>query len=67
MKDFVSFVTYLQSIYFMSTRIFKYKINGFYVLQIKISYIHDKTHLSHKNMVKLYFEVDYVWWINKYL
>ena len=43
MKDFVSFATYRQSMYFMSIRFLKYKINGFRVPQFKLAYICDTT------------------------
>ena len=46
MKYFVPFVTDHQSVFFMSTRFLKYKINGFRVPQFQLSYIHDKTHTS---------------------
>ena len=47
MKDFVSFGTDCQSIYFMSTRFLKEKINGVRVPPFQIAYIHDTTHISH--------------------
>ena len=66
-KDFVSFGTYRQSIYFMSTRFLKDEINGVYVTQFQLDYIHDKTHISHRKMVNLCHEVPYMWWVNQYL
>ena len=66
-KDFVSFVTYCQSMYFMSNRFLKDKINGFRVQQFQLSYIYDTTHPSHKNLVKLFCEVHYMRWLNQYM
>ena len=37
MKDFVSFVRHCQSVYFMSTRLLKYKIYGVRVPQLQLS------------------------------
>ena len=59
MKDFVSFVTYSKSMYFMSTLLLKYNIGGISVPQFKIYYIYDTTHTSHTNLVKLCCEVHY--------
>ena len=39
----------------------KYKINGVYVPQFQIAYIRDTTRPSHKNLVKFYHEVHYIW------
>ena len=53
MKDFVPFVTYFQSMYFMSTRFLKDKVNEFRIPQFQIFYILNTTHTSHKNLVQL--------------
>ena len=44
MKDFFSFVTDLQSMYFMSTRFVRYNINGVLVPLFQIAHICDKNH-----------------------
>ena len=49
MKNCVSFGTYLQSMYFMSIRFLKDKINGVRVPQFQLVQISDTTHPSHKN------------------
>ena len=67
MKDFVSFGTDHQSMYFMSTRFLRDKINGVRVPQFQLDYIRDTTDPSHKNLVKLCCEVHYMWWVNQYL
>ena len=67
MKDFVSFGTYHQSMYFMSTILLKYKIDGVLVPKFQLAYIYDTTNPSHKILVKLCCEVRYMWWRNKYL
>ena len=46
MKDFVSFGTDRQSMYFMLTRFLKENINGDRVPQFQFVYIHEKTHPS---------------------
>ena len=63
MKDFVSFGTDFQLMYFMSTISLKYKINGFRVPQFQLDCIYDTTHPLNKNVVKLCNEVNYVWWV----
>ena len=65
MKDFVSFGTYFQLMYFMSIRLLKDKINGFLVPTFQLAYICDTNNPSHKKMVKLCHEVHYMWWGNK--
>ena len=67
MKDFVSFGTDCQPTYFMSNRILKYKIDVFHVPLFQLAYICDTAHTSHKNSVKLFREVHYIWWVNKNL
>ena len=57
MKDFVSFSTYRNSIYFMSNKIIKDKINEFCVLQFKLAYICGTTHPLHGNLNKFCCEV----------
>ena len=64
MKEFVSFGTDSQSIYFMSIRFLKDKINGFRVPQFHLAYIHDTTHISCKHLIKLCHRRDYMWWGN---
>ena len=54
-----------QSMYYMSSIFLKDNINGVYVPQFQIAYIHDTTHPSHKNVVKLCREVHYMWWVNQ--
>ena len=53
MKDFVSFGIDHHSIYFMSTRFPKYKINGVRVPQFQLAYIHDTTYPLHKKVLKV--------------
>ena len=48
MKDFVSFGTYFQLMYFMSIRLLKDKINGFLVPTFQLAYICDTNNPSHK-------------------
>ena len=67
MKELVLFGTDRLSMYFISTIFLKNKMNWVHVTQFKISYIHYKTHLSHKKLVKLCFEVHSMWWGNQYL
>ena len=67
MKDFVSLRTDLQSMYFMSTRCLKDKIDGVCVPQFKLAYIRETTHTLHKHLVKLCCEEYYVWWENQHL
>ena len=64
-KDFVSFGTDRQSMYFISTRFLKYKIGGFHVPQFQLAYICSTTHLSRKYFVKLCHKVHYMWWTNQ--
>ena len=65
MKDFVSSSIDLQSMYFMSTILLNDKINGVRVPQFQLSCICNKTHPSHENLVDLFREVYYIWWVNK--
>ena len=67
MKDFVSFGTDRQSIYFMSTILLKDNINGILVTQFQLAYIRGITHPSHKVVSKLCCEVHYMWWRNREL
>ena len=60
MKDFVSFDTYHQFMYFMANIFLKDNINGVCVPQFQLAYIFDTTHPSHKHFVKLYREVHYM-------
>ena len=53
MKDFVPLSTDYHSMYFMSTILLKYKINGARVPQFQLAYLLDTTHTSHKSLVKL--------------
>ena len=64
MKYFVSFGTDCHSMYFMSTRFLKKNINGVRVPKFQFSYICNTTHPSHKNLVGLCCEVNYMWWVN---
>ena len=65
MKDFVSFVIDCQSMYFMSTILLKDKIDELRVLQFQLDYIRDTIGPSHKDLVKLYSGVHYMWWVNQ--
>ena len=56
-----------KSMYFMSTRFLKDKMNGVHVQRFKIAYICDTTDSSHKTLVKLCHEVHHMWWGNQYL
>ena len=67
MKEFVSFGKYHKSMLLMSNRFLKYKIDGVQVPQFQLAYICDKTHTSHKNLVKLCRYVKYMWWENQEL
>ena len=67
MKDFVSFGRDIQSMYFMSTKLLKYNINGVRFPQFQIAYINDTTRRLHKNLIKMYREVHYMWWVNQEL
>ena len=51
--------------YFMSTRLLRYNIDGVRVTQFKLAYICDTTNPSHKIMVKLCREVNDIWWGNQ--
>ena len=53
--------------YFMSTRLLKDKIDGVRVTQFQLAYIRNTTHPSHKNVVKLCREVNYMCWVNQEL
>ena len=61
MKEFVSSLTYHQSMYFMSNIFLKDKIDGVRVTQFQLAYIRNTTHNSHKNLVTLCCEVNYMW------
>ena len=67
MKGCFSLRKYCQSIYFMSTRFLKDHINGVHVSQFQLTYIRDTAHPSHKNLVRLCPEVNYMWWLNQNL
>ena len=58
MKDFVLFRTYCHSIYFMSTRFLKDKIDGVLVKTVQLDYICNTTHPSHK--IWLIYVVEYI-------
>ena len=51
--------------YFMSNVFLKDNIDGVCVLKFKISYIHNTTHPSHNNQVKLCRKVHSMWWGSK--
>ena len=51
----------------MPTILLKDKIDGVRAQQFQLAYICDKTHPSHKKLVKLRCEVHYMWWLNQYL
>ena len=53
MKEFVTFITYRQSMFYMSSILLKLKINGVYVSQFKLYYIFNTTHTSHEILVHL--------------
>ena len=65
MKDFVSFRTDRQSMYFISTIFLKDNIEGFHVTLFKLDYILDTNYPLHKILVKLCHEVHYMWWRNQ--
>ena len=65
MDYFVSFGTDHQSIYFMSTRFLRYKINVDRVPNFQLVYIRDTSHTSHKYLVKLCCKVHYMLWENQ--
>ena len=61
-KDFVSFGINCQSMYFMSTRFLKGRIDGVRVPQFQITYIHNTTYSLLKIFVKICCEVHYMCW-----
>ena len=65
MKYLLSFRTYLQLVYFMSTILLKYKISVFRVPSFQLAYIRNTTHPSHKQLVRLCREVYYMRWLNQ--
>ena len=66
-KDFESFGTDGQIMYFMLTRFLKDNINGARFPQPQLAHICDTTHPSHENLVKIFYDVHYMWWVNQYL
>ena len=62
MKEFVSFGTDHNSMYFMSTIFLKYNIYIVCNPQFQLAYIRNTTHPSHKKLVELCCEVHYTWW-----
>ena len=60
-NEFVSFRTDCQSMYFMSTRFLKNKINGLRVPQFQLANIFYTTNPSHKIFIKFCREVNSVW------
>ena len=67
MKDFVSFGTDHQSMFYITTRLLKGNIDGFRVQKFQLAYILYTTYPSHKNLVKFCFDVHYMWWGNQEL
>ena len=65
MKDFVSFGTYRQSMFFISTIFFKYKFYIVHVPLFQLAYISNTTHPSHKQFVNLCRGVHYMCWGNQ--
>ena len=63
--DFVSFRTYCQQVYFISTRLLKDNTNRVLVPQFQLAYIGDTTHPSNKTLVKLCCGVHYMRWGNQ--
>ena len=61
MKDFVSLGADIQSIYFMSTRLLKDKIDGVRVTKFQLAYTSNTTNPPHKKLVKLCHEVHHIW------
>ena len=51
----------------MSTIFLRYKIDGVRVPQFQLAYINDTTHPSHKKLVELCRDVNYMWWGNQEL
>ena len=49
----------------MSTRFLKDKIYGVHVPKFQLAYIYDTTQPSHKILVKLCCEMNYMWWENQ--
>ena len=64
-KDFESFGTDGQLMYFMLNRFLKDNINGARVPQPQLAHIYDTTHPSHNVLVKLCCEVHYMRWKNQ--
>ena len=62
MKEFLSYVTDIQPIYFISIILLKDNIDGVCVPQFQSARIRDTTHSSHKNLVGFFREVHYMWW-----
>ena len=67
MNNFVPFGTDGQSMYLISTRFLKDKIDGVSVPKFQLDYICNRTHPLHKNSVKLCCEVNYMRWVNQNL
>ena len=65
MNEFLSFRTDRQSVYFISTRLFKDKIDGVRVKKFQLAYVCNRNHPSHKNVVIFCREVHYMWWGNQ--
>ena len=64
-NDFVPFVTYCQSMFYMSTRFLKYDIYGVYVPQFQLAYIYDKNNTLHNDIFILFCGVYCMWWWNQ--
>ena len=65
MENLVSFGTYHKSMYFKSTVLLKYMINGVRVPQPQLAQIRNTNNSLHKYFAKLCREVYYVWQGNK--
>ena len=67
MRYSVSFGTDLQSMFYMPTIFLKDNTDSVLMPQFQISYIHDATNFLHNNLVRLCYDVKYMWRGEQYL
>ena len=67
MEDFVLFGNYHQSMLFMSNISLKENIDGIYAPKFKLAYICNTTIHSHKELIKFFCNVKYMWRGKQYL
>ena len=66
-KYFLLLVTYHQSMFYMSNILLKENINSVRVPQFQLNCIYTTTNPLHKNVVKLYCDMNYMWLGNQEL